>query len=156
MFKRILVPVDGSHTSTLGLAQAVRIAKEQGAKLRVVSVIDDLSVAQTFETGFDARVLFDALTAAGKRAIANALKLAHRHDIKVEKALYETVSGSVADVVVRDARKWKADLIVMGTHGRRGFNRMMLGSDAETVLRTAPCPVLMVRSPAKKSGGRKR
>jgi nucleotide-binding universal stress UspA family protein len=156
MFKRILVPVDGSHTATLGLAQAVRIAKEQGAKLRVVSVIDDLSVAQSFETGFDARVLFDALTAAGKRAIANALKLAHRHDIKVEKALYETVSGSVADVIVRDARKWKADLIVMGTHGRRGINRMMLGSDAETVLRTAPCPVLMVRSPAKKGGGRKR
>jgi len=154
MFKRILAPVDGSHTSTLGLQQAVRIANEQGAKLRVISVIDELAVAQNFDAGFDAGIMFKALEDAGKRAIANALKLTQRHNIKVESALFQTVGSRVADVIVRDARKWKADLIVMGTHGRRGINRLMLGSDAETVLRTAHCPVLMVRSPTKK--GRRR
>ena len=156
MFKRILAPVDGSHTSTLGLQQAVRMAKEQGAKLRVVSVVDELAVAQNFDASFDAGVMFKALEEAGKRAIANALKLTQRHNIKVESALFQTVGSRVADVIVREARKWKADLIVMGTHGRRGINRLMLGSDAETVLRTAHCPVLMVRSPTKKGRGRAR
>jgi nucleotide-binding universal stress UspA family protein len=52
----------------------------------------------------------------------------------------------VADIVTRQARRWKADLIVMGTHGRRGVNRMIMGSDAELVVRNAPMPVLLVRS----------
>jgi nucleotide-binding universal stress UspA family protein len=56
---------------------------------------------------------------------------------------------------VREAKKCKADLIVMGTHGRRGFNRMVLGSDAEGVLRTALVPVLMVRSPEQKTRAKK-
>ena len=150
MFKRILVPVDGSHTSTLGLQQAVKMAAEQKAKLRVISVVDYLAIAQTLETSFDSGVVFEALRTESRRAIANALKLTHRHNVKAETALIENMSSRVADVVVREARKWKADLIVMGTHGRRGINRLMLGSDAETVLRTTQCPVLMVRSPAKK------
>jgi len=156
MYKRILVPIDGSHTSTLGLEQAVHIAKERRSKLRVISVVDELAIVQASAPGFNTRAMFDALTAAGKRAIANALKLTDRHNIKAEAALIETLGNGVANVIVRDARKWKADLIVMGTHGRRGINRLMLGSDAETVLRTAQCPVLMVRSPTKKGRGRTR
>ena len=156
MYKRILVPVDGSHTATLGLEQAVHIAKEHHSKLRVISVVDELVVIQATGPGFDTGAVIDALKAGGRRVIANALKLTDRHDIKAEAALFETLGNGVADVIVRDARKWKADLIVMGTHGRRGINRLMLGSDAETVLRTAQCPVLMVRSPTKKGRGRKR
>ncbi len=151
MFKRILVPVDGSHTSTLGLQQAVKMAREQDAKLRVISIIDDLAIAQNFDANFDTGFLFEELKAAGRRAITNATALMQRHRIKAETALFETTGKRVADVIVRDAAKWKADVIVMGTHGRRGINRLMLGSDAETVLRNAHCPVLMVRSPDKKA-----
>jgi nucleotide-binding universal stress UspA family protein len=62
----------------------------------------------------------------------------------------------VSDVILREAKKWKADLIVMGTHGRRGINRMMLGSDAEMVLRNTPIPVLMVRSSDRKKRTKKK
>lgn len=61
--------------------------------------------------------------------------------------MFETMGGRVADVIVREARKWKADLIVMGTHGRRGIGRVVLGSDAEAVLREARVPVLLLRAP---------
>jgi nucleotide-binding universal stress UspA family protein len=150
MYKRILVPLDGSHTSTLGLQEAIRIAIDQRARLRLISVVDELVVAQNFEGLLNAGDLIDALRDSGKKAIKNALTLVHRHDVKVDASLFETVGDRVSDVIIREAKKWKADLIVMGTHGRRGINRMMLGSDAETVLRTAPVPVLMVRSDHKK------
>jgi len=150
MYKRILVPLDGSHTSTLGLQEAIRIAIDQRARLRLISVVDELVVAQNFEGLLNAGDLIDALHDSGKKVIKNALALVHRHDVKVDASLFETVGDRVSDVIIREAKKWKADLIVMGTHGRRGINRMMLGSDAETVLRTAPVPVLMVRSDHKK------
>jgi len=147
MYERILVPVDGSHTSTLGLQQAVKIASEHGAQIRVISIVDEFVVAMHFEGALYAGDLMDALRSAAKRAIDNAMKLMGRHGVRADSALLETTGHGVSDAIVREARKWKADLIVMGTHGRRGFDRMVLGSDAEAVLRTSPIPVLMVRSP---------
>jgi nucleotide-binding universal stress UspA family protein len=147
MYQRILVPIDGSHTSTLGLQAAIRMATEQQAQLRLISIVDEFVIAQNFEGFINLGDLIDALREAGEKAISNALALVHKHDIKVESALLETMGQRVSDIIVDDATKWKADLIVMGTHGRRGFNRMVLGSDAEGVLRTASVPVLMVRSP---------
>jgi nucleotide-binding universal stress UspA family protein len=153
MYQRILVPVDGSHTSTLGLQEAVRIALDQRAHLRIISVVDELVVAQQFE-GFNASELIEALRDSGKRAISNALALVRKHDLRVETSMIETMGARVSDVIVREAKKWKADLIVMGTHGRRGFNRVVVGSDAEAVLRETPVPVLMVRSPTSKKRAR--
>ncbi len=155
MYQRILVPVDGSHTSTLGLQEAIRIAIDQRAHLKLVSVVDELVIAQNFEGLINAGELIDALRDSGEKAIKNALALVHKHDLKVEAATFETVGDRVADIIVREAKKWKADLIVMGTHGRRGFNRMVLGSDAEGVLRNSPVPVLMVRSPEVKARKKK-
>jgi nucleotide-binding universal stress UspA family protein len=146
MYQRILVPVDGSHTSTLGLREAVRIALDQRARLRLISVVDEFIIAQNFEGMINAGEMIDALRASGEKAIKNALALVKKHDLKAEATTFETVGDRVAEVIVREAKKWKADLIVMGTHGRRGFNRMVLGSDAESVLRHSPVPVLMVRS----------
>jgi len=148
MYQRILVPVDGSHTSTLGLQEAIRIAIDQRARLKLISVIDGFIIAQNFEGMINAKDMIDFLREASKRAISNALALAKKHDLNAEATTFETVGDRVAEVIVREAKKWKADLIVMGTHGRRGFNRLVLGSDAEGVLRHSPVPVLMVRSPA--------
>ena len=146
MYRRILVPVDGSHTSTLGLQQAVRLAKNQSAQLRLVHVVDESIITQDLGSYLNAGDLIDSLRDAGKKIIANALALSRRHRINAQGALYETMGLRVADILVREAKKWKADLIVLGTHGRRGIDRLMLGSDAETILRTSPVPVLMVRS----------
>jgi nucleotide-binding universal stress UspA family protein len=148
MYQRILVPVDGSHTSTLGLQEAIRIAIDQRARLKLISVIDGFIIAQNFEGMINAGDMIDFLRESSERTISNALALAKKHDLKAESSTFETAGDRVAQVIIREAKKWKADLIVMGTHGRRGFNRMVLGSDAESVLRSSPVPVLMVRSPA--------
>ena len=66
--------------------------------------------------------------------------------VKVETELFECTAPTVADLIVEQARRWPADMIVMGTHGRRGLTRLLMGSDAEMVLRNSPVPVLMVRS----------
>ncbi len=149
MYKRILVPVDGSHTSTLGLQEAIRLAKASSGQLRLLNVVDEMVVTQNFDGYVNPGDLIDTLKDSGKKTIAKGVALATKNGVPVESALYETMGKRLAEIVVREAKKWKADLIVMGTHGRRGFNRMVLGSDAETVLRTAPVPVLMVRSKSK-------
>lgn len=150
MYQRILVPVDGSHTSTVGLQEAIRIAIDQRAKLRIIHVVDELVVAQNFDGYLNTGDLLGALRDAGKKALANALALARKRDLKAESALFESLGGRISEVVVKDAKKWRADLIVMGTHGRRGVTRMVLGSDAEAILRSTPVPVLLVRSSERK------
>ena len=150
MYQRILVPVDGSHTSTLGLQEAIRIAINQRARLRIIHVVDELVVAQNFDGFTNTGDLIDALRDAGKKALENAVALARKHDLKAEASMFESLGGRISEIIVKEAKKWRADLIVMGTHGRRGVTRMVLGSDAEAILRTTPVPVLLVRSPDRK------
>ena len=156
MYKRILVPVDGSHTSTLGLQEALRIAKDQRARIRLISVVDEYVLAQNFEGYINAGDLIGALRESGKKAIANALALARKSSIKADSVLYESVGNDVADIVNHEAKKWKADLVVMGTHGRSGINRMMFGSAAEEILRTTTVSVLIVRTQSPVRTARKR
>jgi len=65
--------------------------------------------------------------------------------VAVDDAIEDSLHGRVCDLVAKAAVDWKADLLVIGTHGRRGLDRLLLGSDAEQILRTAPVPVLLVR-----------
>jgi nucleotide-binding universal stress UspA family protein len=74
--------------------------------------------------------------------------------VKADIRMLDSHALRVCDVIVDEAKKWRADLIVMGTHGRRGMTRMLLGSDAEGVLRNTPVPVLLVRA-ADQAGGRR-
>jgi nucleotide-binding universal stress UspA family protein len=147
MYRRILVPVDGSTTSMLGLRHALGLAKEQKARLRVLNVIDDMALVPMIDgyPGADMATLIDSLKAAGEKAIGQAKALAARQAVTVDAAIVESHTRPVSDVILDDAAKWRADLLVMGTHGRRGFNRLLLGSDAERVLREASVPVLLVR-----------
>jgi nucleotide-binding universal stress UspA family protein len=95
--------------------------------------------------------LFDAMREGGEQILAQAKRAAEDAGITTESALLDTLSARVSDLVVEQAVKWRADLIVIGTHGRRGVGRLLLGSDAEQIVRTAPVPVLLVRAPAKKT-----
>ena len=146
MYRRIFVPVDGSDTSTLGLKEAIRLAKDQRASLRIVHVVDETVITQDFGGYVNAGDLFDSLRRAGEQILKSALALSQRHGVEAKGEVYETLGMPVAGVLVREAKKWKADLIVLGTHGRRGVRRAVLGSDGEQILRTSPVPVLMVRS----------
>jgi nucleotide-binding universal stress UspA family protein len=155
MYKRILTPVDGSHTSMLGLREAVKLARDQKARLRIIHVVDESVLVQFPDVMSGAAGLMDTFIKDGKKTLNNALTLAKRHGIRTEGVMYENLTGTVADLILKEAKKWPADIIVMGTHGRRGVTHMLLGSDAEAVVRSSLVPVLLVHGKRKRVKKRK-
>jgi nucleotide-binding universal stress UspA family protein len=143
-YRRILVPVDGSPTAAKGLKEAVKLAKESRARLLLLHVVEEYAAFATPEVGANIGPILDAMRAGGKRTLARIAKSAQRAGARPQTALMENFGGRVADAIVTQARRWRADLIVMGTHGRRGVRRALLGSDAEMVVRHSPVPVLLV------------
>jgi nucleotide-binding universal stress UspA family protein len=147
MYERILVPVDGSETSNRGLAEAISLAKLCGAQLRLIHVIDELSFAMTADAyGSYAGELIQALREGGEKVLARCKAEVEAAGLTVDAVLRDQVGGRVCDLVVAEAQSWAANLIVLGTHGRRGVGRVLLGSDAERIVRQASVPVLLVRS----------
>lgn len=146
MYERILVPVDGSPPSELGLAEAIRLARLTHARLRIVHVIDEyLYSADTDVLGILSGHLITEFERAGNAILEKARARASAAGLKAETVMHEIHSGRVADRVIEEAKSWDADLLVLGTHGRRGVERVFLGSDAEQIARLAPSPVLLVR-----------
>ena len=143
MYKKILVAVDGSATSLRGLDEALRVAKTTGGRLMLVHVVNELIFGELPAAGYE--LVMVSLRESGTKVLEEAAARARRADVPCEQKLIETLGGRAADEIVREARQWPADLIVLGTHGRRGLKRLAMGSDAELVLRLAPVPVLMVR-----------
>ncbi|RYF16548.1 MAG: universal stress protein [Comamonadaceae bacterium] len=145
MYKRILVPVDGSATSNKALVAALQMARESGGRVRIVHALDELAYLSGFE--FSADILQVARQYATK-VLDDALDVAKSAGIPADTRLVEQAGQRLGEVVAAAARDWEADLVVVGTHGRRGVGRVMLGSGAEQVLRLAPVPVLAVRGAA--------
>ena len=147
MYRRILVPVDGSATSKVGLRHALGLAKDQRARVRILNVLDDMVLAPMLDDYpvADMTMLIDSMKATGKNALDESAGLAAKAGVKADTAQVEAHGRHVSDVILGDAGTFRADLIVMGTHGRRGMNRLLLGSDAERVLREASVPVLLIR-----------
>lgn len=147
MYAKILVPVDGSPTSDLGLAEAVKLAKLTGAQLRLMHAVDMLSLSLTPEAGMAATPsLFELLRDGGRAILARAKAEVDKSGVAADTVLVDTLRGRVCDLVVDEAKQWAAELIVIGTHGRRGMGRLLMGSDAEQILRLSPVPVLLVRA----------
>lgn len=144
MYRKILVPIDGSKTALLGLREAIRLAKDQGAALRVVHVVDRTAIIGVAEAGMNPRPVLAKLARNGRAVLAEARRSAKKLGVDAETVLHEPLAKRVADTVLRESKKWGADLIVMGTHGRHGLQRLVLGSDAEQVVRLAQVPVLLV------------
>lgn len=145
MYKRILVPIDGSSTSDRALQEAIKLIGEQPALLRLVHVVDDLQFLDT-EGYVDYAELRELTRKIGERALAKACEIARQADITVDTSLLEANGERIARVIDAEAISWSADLIVIGTHGRSGFNHLLFGSVAEGVVRGASVPVLLVRS----------
>ncbi len=147
MFKKILVPVDGSDTSEAGLKTAMGMARDSGGMLFILHVIDEHVLLQTadYMGGSYYEETIDSLKEAGRRVLAKACAKVEKAGVPYKAISVETVEGGVASLILAQARKSKADVIVMGTHGRRGLSRMVMGSDAEGVVREANVPVLLVR-----------
>jgi len=149
MYQKILVPVDGSSTSLRGLSEAIKLAKSTGATLRLIHIVNELVIDSGFTTGGPMYygAIIEGLREGGKQILGDAEKVVRAQGVALESELIETIGGRAAEAIVSQATQWGADLIVMGTSGRRGLRRLALGSDAEMVLRHAPVPVLMVREP---------
>jgi nucleotide-binding universal stress UspA family protein len=146
-YRRILAAVDGSTMSEQALKEAIAIAADMQAELRIIHVVDEapLIIWATAYARLDevresyrqsAQQILDEAVAEAKSAGLDASS----------RLLYNDAVGMrVGELLTREARDWPADLIVLGTHGRRGFSHMLLGSVAEAVVRIASTPVLLVR-----------
>lgn len=159
MFKQILVAIDGSPTGNRGLKAAIELASGHAASLTVIHVVDDMqSVSYIGDMGYVPAdyvdKLLDDLRANGRKILAKAEGAAHAAGVDAKTLLVESRGGSIADAILAQARKLRADTIVLGTHGRRGLRRALMGSDAEAVLRDSRVPVLLVRALAREPAAR--
>jgi nucleotide-binding universal stress UspA family protein len=151
-YKLILVPVDGSSASQLGLRHAISVAKPMGARIRLLNVVDELSIIPAPVDAYAAvniAEMIAALKEGGQKVLEESAALAMEWGVDAEQLQLESHGQPVSKVILDDARQSRADLIAMGTHGRRGITRLLLGSDAERVMREASVPVLLVRGEEK-------
>ncbi len=145
MYQRILVPVDGGAESDRGLAQAIVVARRLGSRIRIVHVIETPFVAPTVDTAVSSNPeLIATIHAGAARVLQAAVDRVRAAGVQTDQASGEICNGRLDDRIVGAARDWPADLIVMGTRARGSLARMFVGSAAEQVLRSAPCPVLVV------------
>ena len=141
MYDRILVPTDGSEGVERAIEHAVDLAVAHDASLRAVYVVNSSSYGTIpMETSWEG--IADVLRDEGESALERVCTLAEGRGVDVETALLD---GSPSKEIVRYAEAEHCDLIVMGTHGRGGIDRLLLGSVAERVVRSADVPVLTVR-----------
>ncbi len=145
MYGRILVAFDGSEASDRALDEAVRLARNQAARLRLVHIVDTSCLYHGDENERSAE-FEKAWCDAGRRVIDRGLVRATPSGLAIETAVRCTSKARVSEQIVEEAVGWHADLIVVGTHGRRGLNRLLLGSVAEAVVRISPISVLLSRT----------
>ena len=146
MYNTILVPVDGSLTSDSAVAEAAKLALMCSAHVHLLHVLDMTAYTNGFE---QAEIYYTDIRPfaikAAEDVLARGRSILEASNVVVDTELRENLGGRVANVIVERAASLGVDVIVMGTHGRRGFERMMMGSDAELVARTSPVPVLLVK-----------
>ena len=152
-YQHLLVAVDGSPTSDRAVTEATNLAKASGGRIRLLNGMDPVAHISGFERPevYSQEVL-PRLRQAGEALLRQARERVAQNGVPVDTVLIENLDARVSQLVVEHARAWGADLIVLGTHGRRGLAGMLLGSDAEQIARTAPVPVLLVRLPAEADG----
>jgi len=156
-YKRILVATDFSGGVTEALTHAAELGREYEGSLVLLHVVDSRYYPSGFFPSYDffQRILTE-FKAKAKAELENLSRSPRFRGIKVETRLRE---GDPATQIVDAAREEKADLIVLGTHGQTALEHLLIGSTAEKVLRTSPCPILTVRSkiqPQPKAPGRRR
>ena len=145
MYQRILVPIDGSPTAQRAFDYALKLARESRAELIPLYVVDIPLVAYE-APGFDPSIVRDAMLETGEQLKRDALAAMKKENVKGVARVVEIdrVGFDIADRILEEARSANCDLVVMGTHGRRGVRRLVLGSVAERFARMSCCPVLLI------------
>lgn len=144
MYRRILVPLDGSLTSNLALQEAIKLAKQMNACLELVHVYED-AIYLVDENYFNYEELQKTIQSSGEKVLAGAAEIVRASGIPVETRLIPSNNERIATILAEEAKRWQAELIVIGTHGHSGFSRLLLGSVAEGIARIATVPILLIR-----------
>ena len=140
MYKRILVGYDGSTFSDAALDEAISIARDSEAQITVVCAVE-----RNYEMEAMAPELERKLGEKADEDLLKAEKIVKRSEVEYNRQ--EAIRDTPYKAIIDTAKKKKSDLIVVGTHGRTGLLRLLMGSTAERVIGHAPCSVLVVRSP---------
>lgn len=144
MYQRILVPIDGSATSGRALDETVKFAQQHNAQVEVIYVLEDVLYFEN-DDYLNYAELLHSMHCNGEKILAQAQQKLQQAGIVSETKLLEAQGARIANVIVDEAQNYLADLIIIGTHGRSGFSRILLGSVAEGVVRTAHIPILLIR-----------
>jgi len=139
MYDEILVPTDGSRAAEQAIEHAVDIANQYGARIHALYVVD-ASAYSSLEAGSE--VVMDALEEEGEEAVGQVSTVAKEAGVDVDTTV---VAGAAYRSILDYADEHDVDLIVMGTHGRQGLDRYLLGSVTERIVRASDVPVLTVR-----------
>ena len=142
MYQHILIPVDGSSTSEHALQEALRLAQQHGAQLELVYVVENILNKEGFVIYPE---LQETMRNKGRKILTQALSVVQEAGLTAETKLLEGGGARIASVILAEAKRWRADLIVIGTHGRTGISKLIFGSVAEGVVRTSHIPVLLIR-----------
>jgi len=149
MYKRIFVAYDASSCAIKALDEAIHLAKSQAATLCVAHVDDG---AATAHGGLDIHAYVEGLDQVtgqiheqSEHLLDAAVAKAQAAGCQVVRQLVAAAHRRPAEAIAEAAREWGADLIVVGTHGRRGFQRLLVGSVAENLVRIASTSLLLVR-----------
>jgi nucleotide-binding universal stress UspA family protein len=127
------------------LDEAIDLARHLQARIQLVHVIEPIVVMPAEAMAGAVVALTEGVRSAGAELLRDCEKKAAEAGVEVETELMETLAGSAGEYIVNKAQESNSDLIVCGTHGRRGLRRMLMGSDAEYIVRRSPVPVLLVR-----------
>jgi nucleotide-binding universal stress UspA family protein len=146
MYQRILVPFNGSKTSERALQEAIKIADGK-AQIRLIFVFEQILTlgSEGLDTANNA-VLQEAAKKTAETELAKAAETVRKSGAEADTVLQDKPGQNVVDAINSEAQIWLADLIVIGTHGRTGLTRLLLGSVAEGVVREATVPVLLIRA----------
>jgi nucleotide-binding universal stress UspA family protein len=147
MYKRIMVAVDGSHTSELALHEAINLAKALEGRLRLIHAVDEIST-NWYAGGYaNPAEIWEAMAKSGRDILEKAAATVAEAGLETDTKLIEinTPGRRIPEVIAEEADAWPADLIVVGTHGRRGLSHVFLGSVAEGIVRVSAKPVLLIR-----------
>ena len=142
VFKKILVPIDGSATANKALDYALRLASEAQASVRLLYCVDELSLLSNYEYSGE---LMQQARQAGNQILQDGLDAAKKLGVTADTLMVDQVGQRLGHSVANAVGDWGADLVVVGSHGRRGIGRVLLGSGSDQILRSSPVPVLLVR-----------
>ncbi len=146
MYSRILVPIDGGDAAQRGLEEAIALARRLNASLVLLNIVEAYPVMIEMVTATTWEQISTGLRDHGQQTLDRAHEAAKVAGVASACYLEDAAASRVCDVIVQTAKAHRCELIVMGTHGRRGLNHAVTGSDAERVVRMSPVPVLLVRA----------